>query len=197
MWEDDDLEPFVEATSLPRNKIVAVARTLTAANVPFAFGGAVALEFAGTPRGSWDIDANLFIPDSSAWDVLQALGGLIGGIHVSRALAAAQRDGQVRLDWDGIGVDLYFSYDPFHDACRDRVRQVTFDGEPVAVLSPEDLVVLKVLADRDRDWVDVDDILRCQGDAFDLAYTRRWIEVLCGGNRRKPHHFEMAVSARQ
>ncbi len=195
MWEDDDLEPFVEATSLPRDKIVAVARTLTAANVPHAFGGAIALEFAGTPRGSWDIDVNLFVPESSAWDVLKTLGDLIDGIHLSRALAVAQRDGQVRLDWDGTGVNLYFSYDAFHDSCRDRVREVTFDGERIGILSPEDVVVLKVLADRDRDWVDIGDILRCQGDALDLEYARHWIEVLCGGNRTKPRHFEMTVSA--
>jgi len=196
MWDDDDLEPFVEATSLPRDKIVAMARVLRAAGIPFAFGGAISQEFFGTPRGSWDIDANLFVPESKAWDVLQALAELIEDIHLGRALAAAERDGQLRLDWDGIGIDLYFSYDPYHESCRDRVRAVMFDGEPVEVLSPEDLVVLKVLADRDRDWVDIEDIMDSQGDAFDVAYVRRWIEVLCGGNRTKPRRFEIAAADR-
>lgn len=196
MWDDDDLEPFVEATSLPRDKIVAVARALRTADIPFAFGGAISQEYCGTPRGSWDIDANLFVPESRAWDVLQALVGLIDSIHLGRAIAAAERDGQVRLDWDGIGIDLYFSYDPFHDSCRSRVRQVAFDGESVDVLSAEDLVVLKVLADRERDWVDIEDIMDCQGDAFDVAYVRRWVEVLCGGNRTKPRRFEVAAGNR-
>lgn len=196
MWDDDDLEPFVEATSLPREKIVALARVLRAADIPFAFGGAISQEFFGTPRGSWDIDTNLFVPEARAWDVLHPLTALIQSIHLGRGIAVAERDGQVRLDWDGIGIDLYFSYDPYHDACRSRVRKVTFDGEPVEILSAEDLVVLKVLADRERDWVDIEDIMDSQGAAFDLAYVRRWIEVLCGGNRTKPQRFETAAANR-
>ncbi|HEY5476309.1 MAG TPA: hypothetical protein VIK11_06285 [Tepidiformaceae bacterium] len=196
MWDDDDLEPFVEAESLPRDKIVAVARAFRAADIPFAFGGAISLEFFGTPRGSWDIDANLFVPEDRAWDVLQSLVGLIEGIHLGRALAVIERDGQLRIDWDGTEIDLYFSYDPFHESCRTRVRQVTFDGEPIGVLSAEDLVVLKVLADRDRDWVDVEDIMDSQGATFDLAYTRRWIELLCGGSKAKPRRFEALIGNR-
>ena len=35
---------------------------------------------------------------------------------------ALERDGQVRLWWDRNPVDLFFSYDPFHDAARDAAR---------------------------------------------------------------------------
>jgi hypothetical protein len=195
MWDDDEPKPFVEALELPRVKIGMLARAFEAASTPYAFGGAIALEFAGTPRGSWDIDVTMFVPDSDAPAVLNAAGAVVGGIHFGRALAVVEREGQVRLDWDGTSVDLFFSYDPFHEAARDRARQVSFDGSTIGVLSPEDLVILKVLADRERDWEDVEDVLRTQGATFDLAYVRHWLEALCGVNRAKPGRFETTVRA--
>ena len=57
----------------------------------------------------------------------------------SRASEAARRqsdrDGQLRVRWDGTPLDLFFAYDALHDACRERRRQVPFPGERIAILS--------------------------------------------------------------
>ena len=43
----------------------------------------------------------------------------------------------------------------------------------VAVVSPEDLIVLKVLAGRPRDAIDVQDVLFMQGE-LDRDYMKHW-----------------------
>jgi hypothetical protein len=62
---------------LPDEKIVALGEALQAAGVPYAFGGAIALLYWSEPRGTVDIDINIFLPASDpdeAFDVVAKLG---------------------------------------------------------------------------------------------------------------------------
>jgi Nucleotidyltransferase of unknown function (DUF6036) len=48
-----------------------------------------------------------------------------------------------------------------------------FEGRKLTVVTPEDLVLLKLLANRPRDIGDVQDILFIQGQ-LDESYMKRW-----------------------
>jgi len=99
--------------------------------------------------------------------------------------ARLRRDGQVRVPWESTPLDLFFAYDAFHDACRERRREVPFPGQPLTILNPEDLAVFKVLFDRDKDWRDLREILFAQGEAFDAAYATDWlVRILDAGDAR-------------
>lgn len=50
-----------EAPRLPHEKSLAIARALEHARIPHAFAGAIALAFAAEPRGTIDVDVNLFV----------------------------------------------------------------------------------------------------------------------------------------
>src|SRR5258706_464718 len=76
--------------------------------------------------------------------------------------------GQTRLWWDRNPIDLFFSYDPFHDAARDAARRVPFAESTIPVLSVDHLVVCKAVFDRPKDWVDVEAMLAA-GAAIDVA----------------------------
>ena len=147
------------APALAHEKIQALAKALSTGQVPHAFGGAIALLYCGEPRGTIDIDVNLFVAESEAASILPLLENLGVSVDRTRALQAIHRDGQVRLDWAGTPLDLFFSYDALHDSCRARARQVDFLGTRIAVLSAEDLVVFKVLFDRRKDWADIEQVL--------------------------------------
>ena len=74
-------------------RLVAVHDSLTAAKVPHAFGGAIALAYCTEePRGTRDIDVNLFVGAATAPGVLAELpeGVTIRPVEVH----AAERDGQ-------------------------------------------------------------------------------------------------------
>ena len=86
------------------------------------------------------------------------------------------RDGQLRVRWDGTPLDLFFSYDALHDACRERRRHVPFPGERIAILSAEDLAIFKVLFARAKDWTDLRELLFAQGERFDRDYALGWLE---------------------
>jgi len=136
-------------------KVVAVARTLGATDIPFAFGGALALAYATEePRGTRDIDVNVFVaPD----DVDRVFESLPAGVrHTAADRRAVARDEQVRLFWDDTPVDLFFAAHEMHHAAAARRRWVDFAGIMIPVLAPIDLAVFKALFDRAKDWVDIE-----------------------------------------
>ncbi|MGI8511855.1 MAG: hypothetical protein ACR2NH_04425 [Solirubrobacteraceae bacterium] len=142
-------------------RIVALHRALAQADLPHAFGGAIALAYVTLdPRGTSDIDVNVFVPAS---DCARALAALPAGIQ--QPAGTEQRiadDGQIRLWWDKTPVDLFFDYVPVHaDAARHR-RLVPFAGTQIPVLGPVELLVFKAMLDRTRDWADIEAAVAAQ-----------------------------------
>ena len=69
--------------------------------------------------GTIDIDVNVFVPATNAERVLRALPEGIARPDGTEEKIA--RDGQIRLWWDEVPVDLFFDYVPIHgDAARNR-----------------------------------------------------------------------------
>jgi hypothetical protein len=157
-------------------KVGLLAQTLAAAQLPHAFGGAIALAYYATPRGTRDVDINVFLPARAFDRVLEAIVPLGVDPPTPAQRRSLARDEQVRLVWDGTPLDLFFSYNELHDACLERLRRVAFGSERIAILSPEDLAIFKVLLARDKDWRDLREMLLAQGAAFDAAHATGWLE---------------------
>jgi hypothetical protein len=78
-------------------------------------------------------------------------------------------------------VDLFFAYDPFHAAAAAAVRVVPFAQSTIPVLSPEHLMVCKVVFNRARDWVDISAMLDL-GTDVNTAEILRWVGRVAGDN---------------
>jgi hypothetical protein len=164
------------APSLPE-KVIAIHQALDAARVPHAIGGALALAYYAEPRATIDVDINVFVPTERWPQVRDALAPL--GVDVSAEEDALVRDGQVRLWWDRNPVDLFFSYDRFHDEMRRGARRVPFGEETLSILAPEHLAVCKAMFDRPKDWLDIEQILVAT-HPLDLAEIESWLERMVG-----------------
>ena len=160
--------------SLPE-KILVIDRALEA--VPHAFGGAISLAFHAEPRATIDIDLNVFVPVEQATEVLGPLGRL--GADTHKAADAAARDGQVRIMWEDTPIDLFFSYDPFHDAADQAAIEVPFAEHTIRVLSATHLSVCKAVFNRPKDWLDIESMLAI-GTHIDTAEALRWVGRIVG-----------------
>ena len=161
-------------TTLPE-KVVAIHEAL--ADVPHAFGGALALAYYAEPRSTIDIDLNVFVPVGESGAVVDRLRAL--GVTGDAPVDVLERDGQARLWWDRNPIDLFFSYDPFHDAARDAARTVPFGDTTIPVLAADHLVVCKAVFDRPKDWVDIDAMLAAESK-IDPAEVLRWVSRITG-----------------
>ncbi|HVM54533.1 MAG TPA: nucleotidyl transferase AbiEii/AbiGii toxin family protein [Acidimicrobiales bacterium] len=157
-------------------RIVELDRALAA--IPHAFGGALALAYYAEPRATIDIDLNVFVPVERFPDVAEPLIGL--GASVDDVVAElVHRDGQARVMWDATPIDLFFAYDPFHDAAAKARRTVPFADGEIPILSPEHLITCKAVFNRAKDWVDIDAML-ATGLAVDVAEVLRWVGRIAG-----------------
>jgi hypothetical protein len=158
-------------------RLLAVHDTLTAARVPHAFGGAIALAYCTEePRGTRDIDVNLFVGAANAAEVLATLpnGVAVRPVEIN----AAERDGQVRVWWGDTPLDLFFAVHEFHRDVEANVRWVPFVGRDIPVIDCDAVVVFKALFNRTRDWADIEAVVGA--GAIDGERALHWVERLVG-----------------
>lgn len=172
-------------------QILALDAALAEAEIPHAFGGALALAYYGTPRGTQDIDVNVFVGANEAERVLAVLAKLGVRTGGARERAQIRERGQVRLRWARTPVDLFFAYDPLHQSCLERMRTVPFGaGAAIPILSGEDLVVFKALFDRPKDWSDIGEVLYALGPRFDAAYALDWLRRILAADDARLRRIE-------
>lgn len=173
-----------------RRKIVNVAVVFASAGIEYAVGGAIGLTYWGEPRGTIDIDVNVFLGADDAARVADALSASGITADTDRIIEQVNRSAQVRIDYAGTMLDLFFNNLPFHESCARRKVRVPFQEIEMNVLSAEDLVVCKAMFNRNRDWPDIEQVMYVQGSAFDLAYTLGWLTEMLGDSAEQVHKID-------
>lgn len=159
--------------------IVELERSLTRARVPHAFGGALALAFhTEEPRGTRDVDVNVFVAPEAVDEVFAALPAEV--IHTGADADRVRRDGQVRLFSGDVPIDLFFTTHAFHDTAELHVDVVPFAGVEMPVLGATELVVFKAFFDRTKDWADIEAVL--EAGTADVHAAIGWLVDLLGGD---------------
>jgi hypothetical protein len=159
------------------DQLKVVDRGLDKARLPHAFGGAITLAYcADEPRGTRDIDVNVFVPPERSAAVLAALPPEVR--HGADDLARLERDGQVRVWWDDTPVDVFLDVHDFHREVAGGIRRVPFEGDEIPVLGCLALVVFKALFNRTKDWADIEAI--AAAGAVDETEVRVALERLVG-----------------
>ena len=162
-------------------RVVAVCESLERTGIPWALGGALALAYAtNEPRGTRDIDVNVFVGSAEAPAVFAALPA--GVVFTDADVAEAGTRDQVRLWWDTTPIDVFFAADQFHFDVAARCRSVPFEGRRIRVLSGEDLAVFKALFDRTKDWADIEAMV--ESNAIDLELAAARLAGLLGDDPR-------------
>ena len=158
-----------------------IAHALQAAGFSHALGGALALGAHGVPRGTLDVDVNVFVPEAEVPRVIDCLQGLGVAIDKPGALARAGRDGMFVGSWSGMRIDVFVPSIPFSaEAANKRVLLTSVDGESAWFLAAESLAVFKLMFFRPKDLADLERLVAIQGSALDRGYVRTWIADMMG-----------------
>ncbi|HEU5142047.1 MAG TPA: hypothetical protein VFU04_02705 [Solirubrobacterales bacterium] len=151
-------------------KLHTIHDSLTAVGIPHAFGGAVALAYCvEDPRGTRDLDVNIFVDAAKAAAVTAALPD---GVRVrDEDIAKIHRDGQARLDWDGVPIDVFLNNLPLHESVAASVVWVQLEGRDVPMLDCASLAIFKAFFDRTQDWADLEAIALATPEDIEEAAT--------------------------
>lgn len=170
------------------DRLLSIAAALDDAKIPFAFGGAIARNYYAEPRATTDLDINVFLPESDSVPALAILRKVGVPMEVERVAAQIERDGQVRIPWDRVPIDLFFANIPFLEAAASRTRRVPFEGRDIPILGAEDLAICKILFNRDKDWLDVRGML-ITGEMLDASAVSALLGELVGATDARTLRF--------
>ncbi len=119
------------------------------------------MAFAGRPRTTRDVDLVVLLGPHSWESFLQAAtaAGFVPRIPDAVAFACRSRVFLLKHEKSGIDVDISAGALPFEEEAIRRARDVVFGRRKIRVATPEDLIIMKMIASRPRDVADVEEIV--------------------------------------
>jgi len=161
--------------------------------VPIAFIGGVALNTWAVPRATFDLDIAIAIEADRVSSLLRRAES--AGFVVDAGFHAGFRDrvgGMEKVHFflpagkSLLAVDLFFAETPFLRSVIARRTSVDLGRGPVPVCTAADLLLFKLLAGRNKDLVDVDNLLVVQG-VPERSYLETWAKQLQIEERLRPY----------
>jgi Nucleotidyl transferase AbiEii toxin, Type IV TA system len=152
--------------------------------IPYALMGGMAVRAYGIPRPTYDVDFTIAVDRRRLPELYQAVRDL--GYTVPEEYAGGWVDQvgsmplikfRTYLTERSIDIDIFLAESAFQEQLLARRRQGQLDESPVWFVSPEDLILLKLVAGRPRDLADAGDVLFTQ-ERLDENYMRRWADKL-------------------
>ncbi len=143
----------------------------------FLIGG-MAVGVWGNPRLTTDVDFIVALAPNAVGPFL--VKARESGFEVDEqvVLMNLQISGVARFTYRGTFLDLIVGESDFDRSAMGRRRRLQLLSREAWVVSPEDLVLYKLVAMRDRDIDDVRRVLIRQGSSLDVAYLRNWAAIL-------------------
>ena len=141
--------------------------------------GAQAATLWGRPRLTADVDVTASVPH----DRLPSLIATMARHGFTLRFADDEFVARTRVlpfvhSPTGVPLDVVLSGPGLEDEFLARAIEVDFDGTPVPVISPEDLIITKVLAGRPKDLEDIRGVLRERSGTLDVARIRAILLLL-------------------
>jgi hypothetical protein len=156
--------------------LLALARWLSARNVPYAVIGGVAVALQAAPRFTNDVDAVIWIDDERWPELIGAAGSFAIGPRRPDVLEFAARTRVLLLAHaSGVSIDVSCGALPFEQTLIERATRVDIGALSVRVAQPQDLLVMKALANRPRDRADIETLLR-QFPSMDTTAARQTVK---------------------
>lgn len=154
-----------------------IATSLKKHNIPYMIIGGQAVLLYGEPRLTRDIDITLGVGSDHVDKLLEVVEDLslkplpenIKSFVIQTMVLPALHERT------GIRVDFIFSFTPYETGAIKKAKKIEILGQEVYFASPEDIIIHKIFAGRQRDLEDVRKIILKNPD-IDTKYIRGWLK---------------------
>lgn len=147
--------------------------------IEYVLVGGIAVGIWAEPRATVDIDFLIALSLSDSDNLKQKLVEsdrfvfihdkpmVFGKVSFLRAMLRGDTD---------VSVDFIFVDDEFKYEALKRKETAKLTDFSINIATPEDLIILKLLSNREQDGVDARKILEIQRENLDMEYLRTWSE---------------------
>lgn len=140
--------------------------------IPYALTGGLALAQHGIVRATEDIDLVLAIPQLKLPAVLESLRAGGCSLDVRKTIRAWLEHHIVQMEFRGVRIDWLAPVLPAFQSVLKSAVVRPIAGIPVRVASAEGLILLKLIAFREEDKIDVRGLLAVHEARLDLSAVR-------------------------
>lgn len=150
--------------------------------IPYMIVGGVAAGLLGEPRATMDIDLTVALDRNHSEQIIQLLRAaktLGFRFNQETVLRNIQEAGAFQLHLHGRQhVDFILASHPLEQSAFRRKRRRLFFGRKSYFPSPEDLILLKIVPNREIDQHDIKNIFMRHGKKLDVRYLTQWAQKL-------------------
>ncbi len=162
-----------------------IVESLESKQIDYVVMGGLAVRTLAIPRPTNDVDLTIACDFQLLPELLQTWESeCIQVPHIYRTGWVDRIAGmpliklKTQVDSDhSVDLDIFLCETNFQRSLLTRRQRVEIEEHVIWIVSPEDLVLLKLIANRPRDLIDVADILFVQGQ-LDEPYMRHWAAKL-------------------
>ena len=164
--------------------LMTIVRTFNQMRLPYVVMGGMAVRAHAIPRPTQDVDFTAALNRDQLPLFFQLV--MDAGFTVPESYLSGWVDQvagmplvklRMFLGQHGVDVDIFLAESDFQQSALSRRERCEVDEVSCDIVSPEDLILFKLIANRPRDLVDVADILFVQGQ-LDETYMRHWASEL-------------------
>jgi hypothetical protein len=140
--------------------------------LPYAVMGGLAVRTWSIPRATWDVDVTVALEEGKLSDLSEAFesrGYVMPEVYAGGWTDSVGGLSVIKFCWyvpgGDVDIELFLCQSAFQQSLLSRRSKVNADGIEMWVASHEDLILLKLVASRTRDLIDVADIFLHAGTA--------------------------------
>jgi len=139
--------------------------------------GGIAASLLGKPRLTVDLDAVILldIDDLPKLIKLASKQGMSARISDAEAFARKNRVLLLRHNSSGINIDISLGILPFESEMVERGQDIKLSNLHVRLPTPEDLIIMKAVAHRPKDFEDIKAVIAGHPD-LDKQRIQKWLE---------------------
>lgn len=149
------------------------AEVLAAHRISYAVIGGMAAGYRSQPRFTKDLDFLLQVPQLTLPGLLDALGQRGFAFDLHTTIRDWTQQHMTTLSYHGVRIDWLKPVVPAYQHVLDTATEEQWLGHPIRVASPEGLIVLKLLAFRSQDVLDIENLVAARGPALDVEWVKK------------------------
>lgn len=161
-----------------RRALAESAAAMDHHKVTYALIGGLATSYRSQPRFTKDVDFLVNAPQLVLAPLLEDLHGRGFELDTLAAIGDWTQHHMVVLSYHGVRIDWLKPLIPAYLHVLDRATEETWLGQPIRIASAEGLILLKLLAFRVQDQVDIENLVAANRDALDLDWIKAEWEPL-------------------
>ena len=158
--------------------LVRLSQTLSDNGIPYMIIGGMANAVWGEPRATLDIDATVWVRDDEISGTITTLEKVFQPL-VSNPRQFIRDTSVLPLQTEeGVRIDLIFGTLPYEQKAIARAVALSIADYPVRFCTPEDLILHKIVSERERDLADAQGVALRRIQSLDITYLDSCVREL-------------------